>query len=218
MLNEENALINGSSTITAAPWGDGSNALGFDGIRNLTTTANGVPVAQVQTAVGALTFAHMDSQIGNIWNNGGTGLWMLMNAQESLSISHLFDASGSTNRVVFQTGSQGNLIAGRRVVGYVNPIDGQTVDIIVSRFMPPGTIIYGADYLPDGSPAYDVSVLPQVNLPQLAPDEQIQGYTAQELAPTTAAPQVLPWICSVFEVMRMKGATVFGSDSGVTAV
>ncbi len=216
MLNEENALINGSSSITAAPWGDGSTALGFDGIRNLVTTANGVPVDQVQTAVGALTFAHIDAQLSRIWNNGGRQNYILMNSQESLSISHLFDASGSTSRVMFS--QTGNLVAGRRVVGYTHPITGEIVDILVSRFMPPGTMIFGSDLLPKGQPAFDVDVLPQVMLPELAPDKQIQGYTAQELAPTTAAPQVYPFICTVYETPRMKGATVFAKSTGLTAV
>lgn len=216
MLNEENAIINGSSTIIAAPWGDGTSALGFDGIRNLTTTANGVPAGQVQTSVGNLTFAHLDLQLSRIWQQGGRGFWILMNEQEARSIDHLFDASGSTNRVTFANPT--GLTAGRRVTGYVHPITGEVCDLIVSRFMPPGEIVFGCDYLPDGSRSLDMDVLPQVMLPELAPDEQIQGYTAQELAPTTSAPQVYPFIVSVYEVLRMLSATVFAKSQGVAAV
>lgn len=216
MLNEENAIVNGSSSILAAPWGDGSTNFSFDGIRNLTTTANGVPTNQVQTSVGALTFAHIDLQISRIWNQGGRKNWMLLNEQEARSIDHLFDASGSTNRVVFT--DPGNVTAGRRVTGYVHPITKEVVDIIVDRFMPPGEIIFGSDLLPDMTPALDISVLPQVMLPELAPDEQIQGYTAQELAPTTSAPQVYPFVVTVYEVLRMLGATVFAKSQGVTGV
>ncbi len=217
MLNEENALINGDSTVTAAPWGDGTNALAFDGLRNLVSSANGVPALSIQTSVGALTFAHIYAQLARIWEQGGEGMLMLLNQQEVQSIDHLFDVAGSTNRVVFAADPT-NLIAGRRVVGYVHPVTGEIVDIIVSRFMPPGTMIFGADQLADSSPSLAVEVLPQVRLPELAPNEQVQGYTAQELAPTTAAPQVYPFIISVYEVLVMYAAVVFAKSSGVTAV
>ena len=72
--------------------------------------------------------------------------------------------------------------------------------------------------MPDGKVAMDVDVLPQVQLPDLAPNVNIQGYVAQELAPAVTSPQVYPAIVSVFEVPRMKGATVFGKSTGVTAV
>lgn len=217
MLNEENALINGSLTDTASPWGDGSTAMAFNGLRNLITTANGVPTPQVQTGVGALTFAHMDAQLRRQWTQGAQGRWILCSAQEALSIAHLFDASGSTNRVMF-SGNPADLIAGRQVRGYVCPVSGEVVPVIVSRFVPPGTMLFCADRLPSGQPALDVNVLPQVQLPQLAPNAQIQGYVAQELAPTTSAPQVYPFIVTVYEVLRMKAATVFAKSTGLTAV
>jgi hypothetical protein len=66
--------------------------------------------------------------------------------------------------------------------------------------------------------AADVRVLPQVQLPELAPNQPIQGYTAQELAPAIASPQVYPFIVSVYEVLRMKNNYVFAKSTGVTAV
>ncbi len=64
MLNEENALINGDSTSIQAPWGDGTTAFAFAGMLNLITTGNGTPIDQVQSAVGALTMAAIDAQLG----------------------------------------------------------------------------------------------------------------------------------------------------------
>lgn len=216
MLNEENALINGDATSTAAPWGDGSNALAFNGLVNLITTANGVPSAQVQTAVGALTTAHIDAQLTRIWKQGGQRPYILMNSQEVLSLVTLAEANGSIIRVM--AAADNGVIMGVSVTGYKHPITGEIVPIIVSKFLAAGTILFGSEALPDGSPAADVNVLPQVQLPELAPNTMVQGYTAQELAPTTAAPQVYPFIVTVYEVLRMKGATVFAKSTGVTAV
>jgi hypothetical protein len=216
MLNEEYALISGSSTSTAAPWGDGTTALGYDGLLNLATTANGVPSAQVQTSVGGLTLSHLDNQLARIWKQGGQQPWMLCNAQEILSLVHLAGASGSIIRM--QASAQADSILGISVTGYKHPISGEVVPIYASRFMPAGTIFFGSKFLPDGTPAIDVQVLPQVQLPQLAPNEQVQGYTLQELAPTTAAPQVYSFVCTVYSVVRMKSATVVAKSSGLTAV
>jgi class 3 adenylate cyclase len=216
MLNEENALINGDSTSTAAPWGDATTAFAFDGIIPLTATANGVPAAQIQAAVGALTKAHIDAQLTRLWKQGARNAWMLMNAQESNSLVHLAEADGTILRVMAT--ASGDAILGVKVTGYKHPVTGEIVPILVDRFMPAGTIVFGADQGPDGRPAIDVEVLPQVQLPELAPNQSVQGYTAQELAPTTAAPQVYPFIVTVYEVLRMKNANVFAKSSGLTAV
>lgn len=214
LLDEENALINGDSASTAAPWGDGTNALSFDGIVNLVTTGNGTPSAQVQTSVGALTTAHLDAQLNRLWKQGAQGLWMLMNAQEIQSLTKLAQNSASIIRVTYQ-GAEG--VLGFKVSGYMHPVSGEVVTIIPSRFLPAGTLIFGSDRLPDGSPTMDVDVLPQVELPELAPNESVQGYTAQELAPTTVAPQVYPFIVSVYEVLRLKSAAHVAKSTGVTA-
>jgi hypothetical protein len=216
MLNEENALINGSSTDVKAPWGDGTTALGFDGLVNLITTGNGTPSAQVQTSVGALTTAHLDAQLSRLWNQGAQDMWMLMNEQEIRSMAHLAEASGSIIRV--QATSDGKAVLGVQVTGYVHAVSGKLVNILPSRFLSPGMIIFGCDRLPDGSPAADVDVLPQVQLPELAADEMIQGYTARDLAPTTSAPDVFPFMASVYEVLRVKSALHFAKSVGVTAV
>lgn len=220
MLNEENALINGDSTSVVAPWGDGTTALAFDGIINRITVANGTPSAQVQAAVGALTYAHLDAQLTRLWNQGARGYFMLMNSQEARSIKNIAQGIGIANpgnyRIVLD--KQGGSIVGMSVAGYIHPITQEVVDIVVSRFMPAGTIIFGANQLPDGSPAADVQVLPQVELPQLAPDESVQGYVAQEIAPSWNSPQVYGFIVSVFGVLRVKSQNHFAKSTGVTAV
>lgn len=216
MLNEEYALISGDSTSTAAPWGDGTNALGFDGLITLTSTTNGTPAAHIVSAVGPLTLAHVDAQLTRIWKQGGQEQWILVNSQEALSFVHLAEASGSIIRVM---GSPtGDVVLGVTVISYKHPVTGQMVPILASRFMPAGTILFGSRYLPDGTPAADVEVLPQLDLPSLAPNENFQGYTAQELAPSLTAPHVYPGIVAVYEVLRMKAATVFAKSTGVTAV
>lgn len=216
MLNEEFALINGDATATAVPWGDGSTALAFNGLVNLITTANGVPAAQVQAAVGGLTFAHIDAQLTRQWKQGAQGAYMMMNAQEIQSLKNLGVASGSIRRlnIVDPSGFQ----EGFAVTGYFHPVTGEMVPIIPSRFLAAGTILFCADRLPDGKAALEIEVLPQVELPELAPNTSFQGYVAQEIAPAWASPQVYGFLVSVFEVLKMKGATVFCKSTGVTAV
>lgn len=217
MLDEEFALIQGSSTILTAPWGDNTTNFAFDGILNLTTTANGTPGSHIQTSVGALTLSHIDAQLSRIHNDGSADPWIVANAQEAQSLVHLATGSGtSANRIV--TNDAGNLVAGAAVRGYMHPITRQLVPIMVSRFMPAGTLWYGSEKGPDGKAALDVRVLPQVQLPELANDQMIQGYVAQEIATTTTAPQVFPFIVSVYETLRMKNANVFAKSSGLTAV
>lgn len=216
MLNEENALINGDATSIVAPWGDGATALAFNGLINLITVANGTPATQVQAAVGALTTAHIDAQLKRIWAQGAQRPWIVCNGTEVLSLVHLAEASGTVIRV--QATSDGKTVLGVQVTGYVNPITGEIVDVVASRFCPAGTMLFLSDAIPDGTPTLDVDVLPQVQLPQLAPNDSVQGYTAQELAPTTAAPQVYPFIVTVFEVLRLKSALHVAKSSGITAV
>jgi hypothetical protein len=170
----------------------------------------------VQTSVGALTMSHIDNQLRRLWNEGAQNPYILMNGQEILSLVHLAQAEGSIIRV--QATTQADSILGVSVSGIKHPITGEIVPVLASRFMPAGTIFFGSRFLPDGSPTADVEVLPQVQLPELAPTEMVQGYTAQELAPTHAAPQVYAFIVTVYEVLRLKSARHVAKSSGVTAV
>lgn len=217
MLNEEHALINGDSSDVKAPWGDGTNAYGFDGLRNLITTANGTPAEQVQASVGALTTAHIDSQLRRLYNQGSRGMWMLMNPVEILSLVHLAEGSSSVIRVM-ASAADGKTVLGVTVTGYVHPVTGEMVNIFASRFLQAGMVMFGCRNLPDNNPSADVQVLPQVQLPQLAPNANVQGYTAQEIAPAITAPQVYPFMISVYEVLRLKSALHFAISSGATAV
>lgn len=217
MLNEEYALLAGDATSTAAPWGDGSSALAFNGLINLITTGNGTPSDQVQTAVGALTTAHIDAQLRRLYNQGAREQYLIMNGQEILSLINLAQANGSIIRVSAAANNpQG--VMGFHVTGYMHPITGEIVPIMASRFLAAGTIIFGAKRLPNGENTAEVEVLPQVELPELAPNSAVQGYTAQELAPTLAAPQVYPFIVTVYEVLKMRSALHFAKSTGVEAV
>lgn len=218
MLNEENAIVNGSATSTAAPWGDGANALGFDGMINLIATGKGVPSAQIVAVGGALTFAAIDSMLVSLYKRGAQQPYIIANATELLSIVHLAVQSGQVTMMRILGATDGDTDVNLRVVGYIHPITGERVKIIPSRFLAAGTMLFGCERLPNGNPSLDINVLPQVNLPQLAPNSQVQGYVMQELAPALTAPQVYPWMISVYEVMRMKGAIAFGKLTGLTAV
>lgn len=213
-LNEELALIYGSSTATAAPWGDGTTALGFDGLMTLTATANGTPTAQVQTSVGALTVAHIDAQLTRIWQQGGKGLYIIMNAQETASLTYLLQATGSIQRL--QIADASNATLGFHVAKYIHPISGMLVDLYTSLFMKAGEMFFGARTLPDGKAVAEVEVLPQVPV-QTAPEkpQQIQGYVVTDLARTLTQPDVHPFMISCYEVLKLRSALHVAKSTGV---
>jgi hypothetical protein len=216
MLNEELALTYADSTATAAPWGDGANALAFNGLFTQISTANGTPSAQVQTAVGALTTAHIDDQLTRIHNQGGRGLYILMNAREAGSLVKLLQASGAIQRVMIV--DQGNVTMGFRVAKYVHAVSGQEADIYVSRFVLAGDMLFGARTLPDGTNAAEVEVLPQVPV-ETAPEkpQQIQGYVVTDLARSLTQPDVHPFMVSVYEVPKVLSTLHFAKSTGVEA-
>jgi hypothetical protein len=216
MLNEENSILNGSSTSLLPPWGDFANALGYDGMVNSIATTNGTPADQIQTSVGALTLSHIDNQLRRIADYGGQDQYIVAAGQEILSLVHLAEAAGSIIR--FQATTDGSALLGLRVAGYVHPVTGQICPVIYSRFLEPGTMIFGSDRLPDGTSAADINVLPQVELPALEPTEALQGYVARELAVTTSAVDVHPFCVTLYSVYRQLGGTVFAKSSGLTAV
>jgi hypothetical protein len=213
MLGEENAILNGDATSLLAPWGDGTQSLAFDGLYRLISTANGVPVDHVQSAVGALTLAHIDAQLNRLWLQGATNMYMVISSQEATSLTKLAQLSTGAYRIMLD---QGNAVLGVRVTGYVHPITKEVVDIVVSRMAIPGTIVFGADRAPDGKPALEFDVLPQVDLPDLAPNQQLMGYVVQQVGTSVAAPQVYPEIVTVFETLKLKAGNVFAISRGVT--
>lgn len=213
MLNEENAILNGDSTSVQAPWGDGIDPLAFDGLYRLITTSNGTPVEQIQSAVGALTEAHIEAQLTRLWHQGGSGFWMVISSQESTSLTKLAKSAGNAYRFIL---NQADVNLGARVTGYIHPISKEVVEIIVSRDATPGVIVFGCDRTTEGKPTLEFEVLPQVDLPELAPNQQLMGYVVQQVGTSVAAPQVFPEIVTVFEVLKMKAANMFAMSSGIT--
>jgi hypothetical protein len=213
MLNEENAILNGDSTSVLAPWGDGTSPLAFDGLYRLITTANGTPVDQQQAAVGALTEAHLDAQLIRLWQQGGSGYYMIISSQEAASLTKL--AKAATNNYRYTLDQRGATL-GVTVTGYVHPIaSAGVVEVIVSRDAIPGIIVFGCDKTVEGKPTLEFEVLPQVDLPELAPNQQLMGYVVQQVGTSVAAPQVYPEIVTVFEVLKMKAANLFAISRGV---
>lgn len=216
MLKEEHALINGDSTATAKPWGDGSTAYAFDGVLAQIATGNGTPSAHIQTSVGALTFAHIDAQLRRLWIQGAQEMFLLVNAQEQQSIKNIALGSSSVHRIVLSDQTNARVNASAQF--YTHPVTGELVPILVSKFVPAGTIIYGAKRGPEGDNAAEVDVLPTFQLPEYGQEGQIQGYTAQDIMPTVSAPLVYKFLIFSFEVFKLKLATCYAKSTGVTAV
>jgi hypothetical protein len=218
-LNEENALINGSSTSTAAPWGDGATAMAYDGILSLTATANGTPAAQVQTAVGPLTLDHYNAQLRRLWNYGGRDLFILQSADVTLWLQKLLRDAGEPYRLDVK--DQANATMGFHVAVYISPVNGQRVTIMTSRFMPAGTIEFGSFLTDTGRNAFEIDVLPQAPLPAdvQRPDgskQLIQGYYVTELARQADNPEEELFMVNCYSVPKMKDARLFAKSTGVT--
>jgi hypothetical protein len=208
MLLEEFALTNGIASDVNKPWGDGTTAYGYNGL------IASVPSGNTTASSGALTLAQIASTLASQWRAGAVDPWIMLSASEMVSINNLTTPTTTVLRVINPSAEQ--MKTGMHVSHVVHPIDGTLVPLLVSPFCPKGTMVFGCDKLPDMSPAHDVDVLPQVALPDGGLyTNGIQGYTVQEIANTISAPQVYPWLTSVYEVYRMKATTVFFKRTGV---
>lgn len=213
MLKEEYALLHADSSVTAAPWGDGTNALAFQGLVPF-INAN-APSAQIQTSVGALTFGHLQQQLTKLWYNGGRKLWIMVSGAQAEGLADLLANKGNYRISVT---SDVNAKAGVRVTGLVHSVSGEEVPIFTHPFLPQGMIVFGADTNDLGQSAYEIEVLPQVQAPESAfMDGTFSGFYAQEIAPTSSSPEVLKFKVAAYEVPKWKNANVLGISTGVTA-
>jgi hypothetical protein len=212
MLKEEYALLHGDSAATNAPWGDGSTALAYQGLIPY-VTANS-PAAQIQSSVGALTLEHVHSQLSRIWYQGGRGMYVILNGREAESLTKIATTTG--NYRVILTNERGIQLGGK-VASIVHAVSGEEVPIYVHPFMPVGRIVFGAERNQRGQASAEVDVLPQVQGPETAFGTSIQGYFAQEIAPTAAAPEVMLFKVGLYSVPKWKNPLVFGLSTGVTA-
>lgn len=212
MLKEEYALLHGDSTVLAAPWGDGATAMAYDGLITF-ITAN-APAPQLQSSVGALTLEHLQQQLTRLWYQGAEGMYIMLNGQEGESLTKLATASGNYRVLITNDGA---MKVGGKVGFIVHAISGEEVPIYTHPFLPPGMIVFGADRNQKGNASAIVDVLPQVmDQPETTFNDNIQGYYAQDIAPTAAAPEVLNFKIGLYSVPKWENAKVFALSTGVT--
>ena len=214
LVNEENILINGSTTSVAAPFGDGTTNYCFAGLCNAITAANGTPAVNIQTAVGQLTMTHLNQQLNRLWQRGGKDMYIIMAGQESNSLTKLAQADASS--AIFFPQMAEDATFGARIAWLAHPITGQKVPIYNSRHLNPGTIIFGSKYGPEGQPAAEVVVLPAVPV-RTNPGELVQGYFAQSLPAVASAPMLYGYLVAVAEVLCFYNYQVFAISTGVTS-
>lgn len=220
MLNEENAMINAVKIATVAPWGDGTQALAYDGLSASVTTANGTPGANVQTGVGPLTLDHINAQLRSLYTYGARDLFILQGADATMWLQKLLRDSGEPYRLTITDQSEAKL--GFTVAIYVHPVTGQNVTIMTSRFAKFGEIIFGGMTQDNGSNALELEVLPQAPIPTdiQRPDgsrQDIQGYYVTELARSTDQPEVEPFMVNLYGTFKLKNAQLFSKSTDVTA-
>ena len=116
MLGEEDAIINGSSSVDANQ---------FDGLITQITTNSGS--ASLLTASGIQTY---DS---TIFNYGGMSSHCFMGARQSKAITDELQGSGSINRIVVS--DQGAAVASLKVNEIISSASGASIKLIISRYM-----------------------------------------------------------------------------------
>lgn len=212
LLMEEYAFLHGNTSSTAAPWGDGTNNLAFQGL--IPFIQGNAPAAQVQTSVGTLTVDHLQSQLTRIFYQGGTELFIMLNGTQAQKLGDLATTSGNYRLII----TQNEASIGAKVAYLVHAVSGESVPIYVNPFMPQGWIVFGAMKNDQLQPTCDVSALPQVINGGLSGTESApySGWYAQDIAPTTTATDVFYFKVSSYEVPRWKNARVFGLSTGVT--
>lgn len=211
LLKEEYALLHAENNVTAAPWGDGTTALAYQGLIPF-VTAN-APAPHLQTSVGALTLEHIQAQLTRIWNEGGIGMYMLVNGVQAEKLTNLATASGNYRVIIT---NEGAMKVGGRVGYVVHAVSGEEVPIITHRFMPPGRMLFGADRNTHGIVSAEVEVLPQVQAPETAFSERVEGYYMQEIAPASATPEVMEFKIGLYSVPKWINSKVFALSTGVS--
>ncbi len=116
MLAEEDAIINGSSSVDA-------NA--FDGLLKQITTNSGT--AALLTASGINAYDQTIFELGGIASHAFIG------ARQSRAISDELQSSGSINRIIVS--DQGAAVAQLRVSEIISSSSGSSIKLIVSRYM-----------------------------------------------------------------------------------
>lgn len=116
MLAEEWAIINADSDVD-------SNA--FDGLLKQITTNSGT--AALLTASGVAVYDQ------TIFEAGGIATHLFISPRQGRALSDELQASGSVQRIIVS--DQGAATANLRVSSIVSPVTGQTIDIVVSRYM-----------------------------------------------------------------------------------
>jgi len=213
LMLEERALLFSESGTTAVPWGDGTTALGYQGLRPFILAS--APANHIQTSVGALTLAHMEAQIQRIQQNGGTKIVVMVNAQEAISLSRLITASGNWRPVI--EGPLNDATVGLAVTKFISAVSTETIDIVRHPLLPVGEMIFAAQENDYGQPNWEVSVLEQVQTPKTSFGQRVEGYFAQEIAPDRTAPQNFAFMVSVYSVPKWKDGRFFAISQGVTA-
>lgn len=211
LLNEENILINGSSTDVKKPFGNGTTNYCFDGLVNYITAANGCPADHIQTSIGAITIAHLNAQLRRCWERGGQGQYIIISGADAVNFSRLCETQAN----LFVPYNPNDLVLGGKVAAMWHPVTGERVDIVASRHLSPGTIIFGSKYGPKMLPAAEVVVLPAV--PVANPGEMVQGYWSQDIPAGTSAPMTYGYLVAVAETLCVYNVPVFAISTGVTA-
>lgn len=215
LLKEEYAILHGDDTVVAAPWGDGATALAFKGmVPSIQATA---PADHLQTSVGALTVEHLQTQLARLWVKGGRRRYIVLNPQEALSLAKIAVTTGNYRAIL--TVSEDGSTLGVRVTGIQAAVGGELVPIYVHPFMPQGMILFGSLMNSWGQPGAEMDVLPQAlgDTPQAAFTDGIQGFYAQDIAPTAAAPEVLNFKVAIYELYKHKNGQIFALSTGVTS-
>lgn len=94
----------------------------------------------------------------NVYKVGFDRIMMSANDLANFSGTMFAGAASNTFRIMFDADqTTGRIVAGRRVTSYLNKFFGNTLDIEIHPYMPPGTILFWSDRTP-----YELSGAPNI--------------------------------------------------------
>jgi hypothetical protein len=133
---------------------------------NITLTGGGslvytAPVGNTGLTIAGTNIAEFDVLLQAAYEQYKIGFdKVYMSSADISNFSGLMLASGNTSmfRIMFEANQEtGRLIAGRRITSYLNKFFGNTLDIEIHPYMPPGTILFWSDRAP-----YELSGVPNI--------------------------------------------------------
>lgn len=153
--NQAYASVNGAPTSAFTAAGSNSGTVALSG--GLGTTTMTPQIVQPARSDGKLGYADIRALLLLMFNQArAQPNKMYLSPQDNDTVTNLlYSATGTRVNIDPTRDGVGNLVAGARVMGFLNPTTGSYIDCEVLPFMPQGTILFGTTVMPYQVPGMD---------------------------------------------------------------